>query len=552
MTFRENRLLHDSLIAAAEAEPDKTALVVDGQRLTYAELLDAARRFATALQGLGLERGDRVIVFTDNSLPCVVSIFGTALAGGVFVVANPQTKADKLAYILADSEAAFLVTEGTIARVASAASERAPSLKATIKAGGGDLDGMASFEELLAGAKQPPRGAGTIPLDLAALIYTSGSTGNPKGVMMTHGNVVFVAGSLSEYLRLGPEHRILNVLPLAFDYGLYQLLMSVRMRATLVLERSFVYPAQVLKRMEEEQVTVFPGVPTVYATLISMHEREPLRFPSVERVTNTAAALPPSFHDPLRDVFPNALIFRMYGLTECKRVSYLEPELLDEKPTSVGKAIPGTETLVLDEQGNPVRPGETGVLHVRGPHVMVGYWGLPDRTAEMLVDGPLPGERMLCTHDHFTIDEEGFLYFVGRSDDIIKSRGEKVSPAEVEDALYAISGVREAAVIGVPDELLGEAVHAYVALDEGSELSERDVIGHCRERLEGFMVPARVIFLDELPKTASGKIRKKGLVVGAGPVGPAGAASDQGRTGPTPTASSDQGRTGPAPAATSD
>jgi acyl-CoA synthetase (AMP-forming)/AMP-acid ligase II len=453
-----------------------------------------------------------VIVFTDNSLPCVVSIFGTLIAGGVFVVVNPQTKEDKLAYILTDSEAAFLVTEGTIARVAASARVRAPSLRALIKAGSGDgLDGALSFEALLAETDPAPRDPGTIPLDLAALIYTSGSTGNPKGVMMTHANMVFAAGSLSEYLRLGPEHRIMDVLPLAFDYGLYQLLMSVRMRATLVLERSFVYPAQVLKRLEDEQVTVFPGVPTVYATLISIHERTPLQFPSVERVTNTAAALPPSFHDPLREIFPNALIFRMYGLTECKRVSYLEPELLEVKPTSVGKAIPGTETLVLDAERRPVKPGETGVLYVRGPHVMVGYWRLPERTAEMLVEGPLPGERMLCTHDHFTIDEDGFLYFVGRSDDIIKSRGEKVSPAEVEDALYAISGVREAAVVGVPDELLGQAIHAYVALEEDSELTERDIIAGCRERLESFMVPSRVIFLDELPKTASGKIRKKGL-----------------------------------------
>jgi acyl-CoA synthetase (AMP-forming)/AMP-acid ligase II len=396
--------------------------------------------------------------------------------------------------------------------VAAQAKERVPSLRAAIKAGGDPIDGMLPFEDLIGAADAEPRDPGTIPLDLAALIYTSGSTGNPKGVMMTHANTVFTAGSLSEYLRLGPEHRILNVLPLAFDYGLYQLFMSVRMRATLVLERSFVYPAQVLKRAAEEEVTVFPGVPTVFATLVSMHEREPLLLPSVERVTNTAAALPPSFHDPLRDIFPNALIFRMYGLTECKRVSYLEPELLDSKSTSVGKAIPGTETLVLDEELRPVEPGETGVLYVRGPHVMAGYWKLPDRTAEMLVDGPLPGERMLCTHDHFTIDEDGFLYFVGRSDDIIKSRGEKVSPAEVEDALYAISGVREAAVIGAPDELLGEAIHAYVAVENGSGLTERDVIGACRAKLESFMVPGRVFFLDELPKTASGKIRKKGLV----------------------------------------
>jgi long-chain acyl-CoA synthetase len=224
--MRESRLLHDSLAAAALAAPEKPALVVDGQRLSYAELLGSARRFATALQELGLERGDRVI--------------------------------------LTDSEASFLVTEGTIARVAGQARERAPSLRATIKAGEGELDGMLSFEELLEGAEPEPRDPGTIPFDLAALIYTSGSTGNPKGVMMTHANMVFAAGSLSEYLRLGPEHRIMDVLPLAFDYGLYQLLMSVRMQATLVLERTVVNPAQVLKRLEEEAVTVFPGVPTVY------------------------------------------------------------------------------------------------------------------------------------------------------------------------------------------------------------------------------------------------------------------------------------------------
>jgi long-chain acyl-CoA synthetase len=509
----ERRLLHDSLLAAADLEPGKEALVVDGKRYSYSELLDRSLRFARALQDLGVERGDRVVVFTDNSLFCVTSIFGSLLAGGVFVVVNPQTKEDKLEYILDDSEAAILVTEGSIARVASRARQAVPSLKATIcGAHPEEIDGMVDFDDLVAGAEPSPRDPGTIPSDLAALIYTSGSTGRPKGVMMTHQSMVFATGSVAEYLRLGPEHRILAMLPLAFDYGLYQLLMSVRMGATLLLERSFVYPAQVLKRLEEEEATVFPGVPTVYSTLVSMHERSPLRFPSVERVTNTAAALPQSFHDPLREIFPNALIFRMYGLTECKRVSYLEPELLEEKPTSVGRAIPGTETMVLDDDGNPVRPGETGVLYVRGPHVMAGYWRQPEQTAEMLKEGPVPGERMLCTHDHFTVDEDGLLYFVGRSDDIIKSRGEKVSPAEVEDALYAIQGVREAAVIGVPDALLGEAISAYVVREDGSELTDRDVVAGCRERLESFMVPSRVVFLEDLPKTASGKIRKQGLL----------------------------------------
>ena len=203
----------------------------------------------------------------------------------------------------------------------------------------------------------------------------------------------------------------------------------------------------------------------------------------------------------------------MYGLTECKRVSYLEPELLEEKPSSVGRPIPGTEAMVLRPDGTRVAPGETGILHVRGPHVMAGYWRQPELTAEMLVDGPVPGERMLCTHDHFTVDADGFLYFVGRTDDIIKTRGEKVSPLEVENALVGISGVSEAAVVGVPDDTLGQAIHAYVVLGErgGADEpgSDRRVPAHARERS---WCPQHVTFLDELPKTDSGKVRKKSLL----------------------------------------
>jgi len=202
----------------------------------------------------------------------------------------------------------------------------------------------------------------------------------------------------------------------------------------------------------------------------------------------------------------------MYGLTECKRATYLEPELLDSRPTSVGKAIPGTQVLVLDPAGQPVAPGEVGVLHVRGPHVMAGYWGQRELTAQMLKPGLAPGEQMLCTQDFFTTDDEGFLYFVGRSDDIIKTRGEKVSPVEVESALYAIDGVFEAAVVGVHDDLLGEAVRAYVVLEPGRELTEQQIVVACRERLESFMVPSQVMFRDELPKTASGKIRRRDLL----------------------------------------
>jgi len=278
-----------------------------------------------------------------------------------------------------------------------------------------------------------------------------------------------------------------------------------------VLERSFTYPADVFARIAAEGVTVFPGVPTVFMTVLGIHARNPLCFPSVRRVTNTAASLPPDIVPRLREVFPGALIFRMYGLTECKRVCYLEPELIDVKPDSVGRAIPGTEVFLLSENGTPVGPGEAGILYVRGPHVMMGYWNQPELTDQMLQPGRYPGERVLCTHDRFRMDADGYLYFEGRTDDIIKSRGEKVSPVEVENCLHGIPGVREAAVVGVPDPQLGEAIRAYVALDDGATLTVKDIKGACAAKLESFMVPRDVIILPELPKTASGKIRKKNL-----------------------------------------
>jgi long-chain acyl-CoA synthetase len=250
-------------------------------------------------------------------------------------------------------------------------------------------------------------------------------------------------------------------------------------------------------------------VPTVFAAILGMTPRP--TFPSVRRITNAAAGLPPSFHEGLAAVFPNALLYRMYGQTECKRVCYLDPELVASKPTSVGRAMPGTETLVLDDRGDPVQPGQVGVLHVRGPHLMMGYWRAPDLTAKVLREGPYPGERILNTRDHFTIDEDGLLYFVDRSDDIIKTRGEKVSSVEVENALHTIAGVSQAAVVGVPDDILGEAVRAYVVPAEGARLEEREIIRACRERLENFMVPRDVVLVDQLPKTDSGKVRKKSL-----------------------------------------
>jgi acyl-CoA synthetase (AMP-forming)/AMP-acid ligase II len=329
--------------------------------------------------------------------------------------------------------------------------------------------------------------------------------------------MTFTQGSLCEYLRLEPDERILNVLPLSFDYGLYQAFMAVHMGGTLVLERSFNFPAQVVRRMRDERVTVLPGVPTIFATLLSLHRRAPFELPDVRRITNTAAHLPDAHVARLHELCPGALIYRMYGLTECKRVAYLEPELALSKPTSVGKAIPGTEAMVLDDEGRSAPAGVPGVLHVRGPHVMMGYWNRPEETARMLVPGRWPGERMLCTHDLFSTDEEGYLYFVGRTDDIIKRGGEKVSPREIENALHALPGVREAAVIGVPDELLGQAVRAFVVPEPDADLREQGVKQALGATLEPMLVPRDVVFVSDLPRTDSGKVRKRDLSEGRDP-----------------------------------
>lgn len=510
-------LLHDNLLVSAERLPDKVVLVVEGKAYTYSQLLESSLRLARGLQERGLERGDRAAIYLGNTWECAVSIFGVLLAGGVFLVVNPQTKAHKLEYIINDNDTKFLLTDGHLSKIFTSCLTETPKLKEVICSGKippsppDSACPITPFNEVLEKSSPLTEMAGTIPLDLAALIYTSGSTGDPKGVMMTHQSMVFAVNSLSEYLRLSENERILCVIPMAFDYGLYQLLMAVKLGATLVLERSFTFPSQILNRLNEQKATVFPGVPTIFATLLSMYGIKEFKFDSITRVTNTAAALPADFIPTLRKIFPNALIYKMYGLTECKRVCYLEPEDLDERITSVGKAIPGTEIFLLSPEGESVPPGEQGILHVRGPHVMLGYWKKGEATGEMLKPGELPGERILCAQDWFTMDEEGYFYFKGRSDDIIKTRGEKVSPVEVENMLHSIKGVKEAAVLGVPDSSLGQAVKAFVALDEAVVLTEKQIQKECLSKLENFMVPKEVVFLPELPKTSTGKIQKNGL-----------------------------------------
>jgi len=489
--------------------------------MTYADVEALANKLANALIAHDVGRGDRVAIYLPNCAEAVVAIFAALKASTIFTSINSTTKFDKLSYILNDCRATALVSHASRRSMIGRLCAEVPSLKFVALAGaeGGEDDStelielersMVSLAEVLQEfpSDRPPRMC--IDIDLAAIIYTSGSTGRPKGVMCTHLNMISASTSIIQYLENVPEDIIINVLPLSFDYGLYQVLMAFQVGATLVLERGFAYPAAILNRMEAERITGFPGVPTIFAMLLQI-DLSRWDLTSLRYLTNTAAALPVTHVQQLREAFPQATLYSMYGLTECKRVSYLPPGELDRRPGSVGVAIPNTEVWIEDEQGHRVEPGEVGELVVRGSHVMQGYWELPEETARTFRPGRYPGQRLLYTGDLFTMDEEGFLYFVSRKDDIIKSRGEKVSPKEVEDVLHRLEGVIEATVVGVPDPLLGQAIKAYVVSKDGVGLTEKQVLRHCATHLEDFMVPKHVEFCDSLPKTSSGKISRMSL-----------------------------------------
>jgi len=543
--------LESFLEHSARRLPSKTALVFGEQRLTYAEIETRANRLAHALIAAGVERGDRVAIFLDNCVEAVVSVFAVLKAGAVFVMVNPTTKAEKLTWILNNCRARALVCPAAKRTALDDCWSQTPYLSCVFSTGGTgaavagnaakqffDLDAISYPEAAVAElvrvpvaelariptsskvdrnshefsytqCTQPPAKR-AIDIDLAALIYTSGSTGNPKGVMLTHLNMVSAATSITTYLENREDDIILSVLPLSFDYGLYQALMAFKIGGTLVLERSFTYPHAVLERLIREQVTGFPLVPTMAAILLQM-DLSKYEFSGLRYLTNTAAALPVEHIKKLRGLFPQVTLFSMYGLTECKRVSYLPPDQLDIRPNSVGKGMPNEEVFVVDADGRRVSAGVVGELVVRGANVMKGYWGLPEETANKLRPGPVPGEMMLYTGDLFRTDAEGFLYFVGRKDDIIKSRGEKVSPKEVENVLCSHLAVAEAAVVGIPDALLGEAIKAVVTLRQGSHATEKEILRFCSQHLEDFMVPKFVEIRDALPKTSNGKVNKREL-----------------------------------------
>jgi len=413
--------------------PDKIALISGDRRLTFLEIEHLVNRLANSFLDLGLQRQDRVAIYLEPSIEAVVSIFAALKAGGIFVVINPQIKSRKLVYMLNDCQAKILVSDSYHVRELFDTQESCPNLDSLIltdddirqinKNKKGSIK-LLSYGQLLNQCPLSRPLTGCIDIDLASLIYTSGSTGFPKGIMLTHLNIITAANSIIEYLENTPEDIILNLLPLSFDYGLYQVLMAFRFGGTVIQEQSFIYPYRVIELLIKEKVTGFPIVPAIAAVLFKMKKIRNFTFPHLRYITNTGQALPPRYITQLQRIFPAAKIYSMYGLTECKRVSYLPPAEIDRRPTSVGKAIPNTEVYIVDKDGQKIdKPDQIGELVVRGAHIMKGYWNLPELTERVLKPGPLPGERVLYTGDLFKMDSDGFLYFVSRKDDMIKVGG---------------------------------------------------------------------------------------------------------------------------------
>lgn len=504
------RLLEDLLIGGADRHPDRPLLRSKNQWYTYGEVADLTARFAAFLVEKGLETGDRVVVILENSQHYVAAYYGALRAGGVGVAINHATMADEILTVLSDCRPRVIVAQRSVLKHVAGALEDAPdSVKLLVTVGGvmppahtAGIEAVKIDDVLSRAAETVPEDSRS-PEDLCSIIYTSGTTGKPKGVMLSHRNVLSNAASIVEYLELTERDRVMCVLPFFFSYGNSLLTTHMYVGGSLVLHNGFVFPNVILDEMVAESCTGFSGVPSTYALLMHRSKFQQMEFPALRYATIAGGGLPAPAQAELKAVIPQATLFNMYGQTEgAARLSYLEPDKFEEKLGSIGRGIPGVELRVVDSEGKKTEPGETGEIIARGPNIMEGYWNSPEETATVLRDG------WLWTGDLAKVDEDGYIFIVSRKKDIIKSGAFRIGPNHIESVLVEHPAIAEVAVVGAPDKLLGEAIVAYVLLKPDTNVSERDLLEHCHARLAGYKIPKRFVFAETLPKTTSGKIQK--------------------------------------------
>jgi acyl-CoA synthetase (AMP-forming)/AMP-acid ligase II len=490
-------LVHQFLEASAQRRPEHVFLVHEAERASYGEVEAAANRVARALVGLGVARGDRVALLAQNSRFYVESYYGILKAGAIAVPLNTAADAATLAKLLAGCGAKLLVCGPRLERLAGAACAAVSGCRLSTAA-----------ELATASASESPEPL-ALPLsgsDTASIIYTSGSTGVPQGATLTHGALVANTRSIVSYLELVPEDRVLSLLPFYYVYGKSLLNTHACAGGSLAIENRFLYPNVALDTLEREACTGLSGVPSTFAILLNRSSFAERKMPSLRYVTQAGGAMSPEHTKRLVAALPGRKVFIMYGATEAgARLSYLPPERVLEKLGSIGIAIPGVELRVLDPAGRELPPGEVGELVARGPNLMTGYWGDPESTA-----------RALDAHGYHTgdlayRDADGFFFITGRSKDIIKAGAHRISAKEIEEAIAALPEVHETAVIGVPDEILGEKIKAFVVLREGAAVTGDDLAKSLRAKLPAYKLPAEIALVADLPKNESGKIMKREL-----------------------------------------
>ena len=516
----ESTLLFEMISVSAERAPSAVALTHGVASMTYGELNAAVAAFAAGLMQQGLQRADRVAIYLEKRFETVVASFGAPAAGGVFVPLNPLLKAEQVAFILQDCDVRVLVTSKDRLALIAPALLRCPSLRQVVLIDAAERPeglaasvGCSGWAELMAAPAQA--GHRVIDTDMTAILYTSGSTGKPKGVVLSHRNMVAGGKSVASYLENHAGDTLLAALPLSFDAGFSQLTTGFHAGARVVL-LNYLMPRDVLKALQRERVTGLTAVPPLYIQLTQLEWpadiTEHLRY-----FANTGGRMPGETLALLRCKAPRSKPFLMYGLTEAFRSTYLPPDEVDRRPDSIGKAIPNAEILVLREDGTPCAADEPGELVHRGALVGLGYWNDTEKTAERykLLPGRPGGlqlpEFAVFSGDNVRRDEEGFLYFIGRRDEMIKTSGYRVSPTEVEEVLYATRLVGECVAFGVDSATLGQSIQVIATAPAGqAELDTKALLAECRQRMPAYMLPAGVESAQgPLPRNPNGKIDRK-------------------------------------------
>lgn len=510
-----SQLLHELLLRQAGQTPQATALVHRDTKYSYDQLATQVEQFGRAMLARGLRVQDRVAVFLPKQLETVVTMFGAARAGLTFVPVNPILKAPQVRHILGDCDVRVLVTSPERYATLERDLLECPALECVVLVGSDAAPpaspgrfALATWNETLRSAPATAAFHRVVDMDMVSILYTSGSTGRPKGVVLSHRNMVTGAHSVAQYLENTPEDRLLAVLPFSFDYGFSQLSTAFSVGASVVL-MDYLFARDILTVAQRERVTGLAGVPPLWAQLADLEwpaeVRESLRY-----ITNSGGAMPGATLTRLRSALPSTRVFLMYGLTEAFRSTFLPPSEIDRRPGSMGKAIPNAEILVVRPDGTPCDPDEVGELVHRGSLVSLGYWNDPQKTAERFKPAPgRPGglvipEIAVWSGDTVRKDEDGYLYFVGRRDEMIKTSGYRVSPTEIEEIVFATGLISDAAAVGVPHPTLGQAV-ALVVAGTQSPGAATALLNECKKQLPAYMVPAHIDWRETIPRNANGK-----------------------------------------------